>query len=93
MESKWQNSLGKSHINVIPTIQVYLLLTALNESLFKDLSTPAIKLYNWNLVSEAMMRVGIPLDNDIKGLIVNGDTEMLVEALKDIYQAENVRME
>ena len=31
------------------------------------------------------MRVGIPLDNDIKGLIVNGDTEMLAEAIKDIY--------
>jgi len=51
----------------------------------KDSSTPASRLYNWNILSEAMKKMGITLDSDIKGLIVSGDTQMLAEILKDIY--------
>jgi len=32
-----------------------------------------------------MKKMGITLDSDIKGLIVSGDTQMLAEILKDIY--------
>lgn len=30
--------------------------------------------------------MNLPLDNDIKGLIVQGDCEMINELLKDVYQ-------
>lgn len=51
----------------------------------KDSSTLATRLYNWNILSDAMKKMGISLDKDIKSLIVSGDTQMLAEVLKDIF--------
>ena len=38
-------------------------------------------------------RIGFFLDQDIKGLLVSGDAEMVNEVLKDIYENENSRQE
>lgn len=39
----------------------------------KDSSTPAARVYNWNILSDAMKKMGMSLDSDIKGLVVSGD--------------------
>ena len=57
------------------------------------MSTPGIRLYNWNLVSDTFNKLNIPFDNDIKGLIIQGDKEMINEVLKDIMETENSRNE
>jgi hypothetical protein len=57
------------------------------------MSTPGIRLYNWNLISDAFSKLNIPFDNDIKGLIIQGDKEMINEVLKDVMDTENSRNE
>lgn len=57
----------------------------------KQAQTPAAKLYNWNILSQALELVGIVLDPDTKSLIIAGDTDMIIEVLKQIYNAENIR--
>lgn len=56
----------------------------------KDQNSLGIKLYNWNILSEAFQKLAIPFDNDIKTLIVQGDTEMINEVLKDVI-ASNLK--
>jgi hypothetical protein len=51
----------------------------------KDINSPTARLYNWNLLTERLKRIGIELDADIKSLIVGGDLEMVSEVLKDVY--------
>lgn len=55
---------------------------------FKDSSTPACRLYNWNIIGDGLKKIGIPLDADIKSLIVAGDIQLVAELLKDIYEQE-----
>lgn len=59
----------------------------------KDSNTTASRLYNWNLLTDAMKKMGISLDSDIKSLIVAGDTQMLAEVLKDIYEFDMNQLE
>ena len=54
----------------------------------KHAQTPAAKLYNWNIMSQALELVGIILDPDTKSLIIAGDREMLIEVLSQIYTEE-----
>jgi hypothetical protein len=49
----------------------------LNLDKLKDSNTPATRLYNWNIIAEAMKRLNFRLDNDIKSLIVGGDIDMI----------------
>ncbi|EAR95077.2 hypothetical protein TTHERM_00640050 (macronuclear) [Tetrahymena thermophila SB210] len=59
----------------------------------KDSNTAASRLYNWNILTDAMKKMGITLDQDIKSLIVAGDTQMLAEVLKDIYEFDMNQLE
>lgn len=53
----------------------------------KDSITPATKVYNWNLISKALESAGIPLEEDLKSLIIAGDLQIIVETLQQIYNA------
>ena len=53
----------------------------------KSQTTPHAKLYNWNVLSDAYKRLNIPIDPDLKNLIIGGDNEMVHEYLKEIYTA------
>ncbi|CAD8193441.1 unnamed protein product [Paramecium pentaurelia] len=55
----------------------------------KNQLTPGVKLFNWNILQDAFQKINLPLDNDIKNLIVNGDTEMMNELLKDMMELDN----
>ena len=55
----------------------------------KQALTPAAKLYNWNVLSQALELVGITLDPDTKSLIIAGDREMIIEVLFQLFTAEN----
>lgn len=59
-----------------------------NEWRLKENNTPTARLFNWNLLTEKLKRVGVELDSDIKGLIVGGDLEMVSEVVKDIYDLQ-----
>ena len=65
----------------------------LNLDKLKESSTPATRLYNWNLIADAMKKLGMSLDTDIKSLIVSGDGPMINELLKDINDYESNRLE
>lgn len=41
------------------------------------------------MISEALKKIGVTLDTDIKSLIISGDLQMINELLKDIYVSEN----
>ena len=57
-----------------------------NFSQFKDADSPAAKLYNWNIITDFLLKINFKLDNDIKSLIIAGDTDMIIELLKDLYE-------
>ena len=40
----------------------------------KDVTKPAEKLYNWNVLTKTFEMFSIPIDPDTKALIVAGDT-------------------
>ena len=52
----------------------------------KDGNSPAIKVYNWNLVKNAFGKIGIEVNKDMKELIIAGDGQIVEELLKDIKQ-------
>ena len=45
-------------------------------------------MFNWNIASDLLLRIGFPLDSDIKALLVQGDTEMVNEVLRDLMDVE-----
>ncbi len=47
--------------------------------------TPPGRLYNWNIIQEALEKLDIIVDNDVKSLIVARDNDMIDEVLKQIY--------
>ena len=53
----------------------------------KSNNLPSARLYNWNVISETMKKLGINMDPDIKSQIVQGDSDMLNEYLKDLYDS------
>ncbi|OMJ86867.1 hypothetical protein SteCoe_11498 [Stentor coeruleus] len=57
----------------------------------KQALTPAAKLYNWNILSQALQLFNINLDPDTKSLIIGGDREMLIEVLNQLYEAELIK--
>lgn len=56
-----------------------------NMKQLKDISSPAAKLYNWNIVADALSKFGYNLEPDIKSLIVAGDVDMIAELLRDLF--------
>jgi len=52
----------------------------------KSSNTPTDRLHNWNLISKALLHFKVRLDPDIKGLIVNGDLDVVLELLGELRQ-------
>ena len=53
----------------------------------KNAITPASKLYNWNIICEALKKMNIAVDQDIKSLVVAGDLDLINELLREVYKA------
>jgi len=51
--------------------------------------TPAAKLYNWGVITKTLESIGIPVEEDVKNLIISGDLQVVSELLKQIMNAEN----
>lgn len=45
--------------------------------------TPAARVYNWNIIQQSMNSINIPLDPEIKSLVISGDSDMINEFLKE----------
>lgn len=43
------------------------------------------RLFNWGVVQEEMFKLGVVLDPDMKNLLANGDQEVMVQTLEDIF--------
>lgn len=52
----------------------------------KNQSTPSSRLYNWNIISDLMKKMGLGLSEEMKGLIVNGDTPIMNEFFRDLFE-------
>ena len=52
----------------------------------KNNSTPASKLYNWNIICEALKKMNVAVDQDIKSLVVAGDLDLINELLREVYK-------
>lgn len=66
-------SLDKS---MIPQTNIDGLKTATKES---------SKLYNWNVVCDTLKKLQIDIDQDVKNLVVAGDTDMINDLLRELY--------
>ncbi len=62
------------------------LQTPPNLKQMKDANTPGAKVYNWNIVVEALAKMNYRVDADIKALIIAGDEDMILEVLKEVYR-------
>jgi hypothetical protein len=51
--------------------------TPLNLDNLKELNSPAAKIYNWNLLTQAFRKFNVTVDSDAKSLIVVGDQETI----------------
>ena len=51
----------------------------------KELYTPAARIYNWNILTEAFKKFNVIIEPDVKSLIISGDREMLLELLKELF--------
>ncbi|CAG9333687.1 unnamed protein product [Blepharisma stoltei] len=59
----------------------------------KPVTNLSAKLYNWNIIVQALQLLGVTIDPDTKSLIVAGDREMITEVLEQIYQAAKPQAE
>ena len=51
----------------------------------KTATNPSSKLYNWNVVCDTLRKLSIDIDQDVKSLIVSGDTDMINDILREIF--------
>jgi len=51
----------------------------------KDLNTPVAKLYNWNLLLPELRERGVQVDADMKVLIVAGDTDIVLDVIRQLH--------
>jgi hypothetical protein len=56
----------------------------------KENSTPAIRLYNWNLLSDALKILGQPLDYGEKSKLLNLEADSIQRVLKFLYSIRTV---
>jgi hypothetical protein len=54
----------------------------------KDSMASAAKLYNWSMIIKTLNNIGIPVEEDVKNLIIGGNLQVLSELLKQIMNAE-----
>ena len=53
----------------------------------KENNAPVAKLYNWNLLLPKLRQRGLDVDQDMKVLIVAGDTDIVVDLLEQLQKA------
>ena len=58
----------------------------------KENNAPVAKLYNWNLLLPRLRRHGLDVDQDMKVLIVAGDTDIVVDLLEQLNQISGARL-
>lgn len=51
----------------------------------KNLSNPATRVYNWNIITTSLKQMNFKLDGEIKSLIISGDIELIADLLKDLF--------
>ncbi|CAG9311360.1 unnamed protein product [Blepharisma stoltei] len=56
-------------------------------SALRNSNTASSRLFNWNLIIKALQSLEIPIDSDMKALIVAGDKQVVIEVIKMIYKA------
>lgn len=58
--------------------------TSLNA--MKNATTPSSKLHNWNIICEALQKINIEIDPDVKNVIIAGDLDAVHGILKEIME-------
>ena len=51
----------------------------------KTATNASSKLYNWNVICDTLKRLNIDIDQDVKSLILAGDTDMINDILRELY--------
>ena len=51
----------------------------------KEVTNASTKLYNWNTLLKAMEVLGVNIDQDVKSLIVAGDSALIVDVLTQLH--------
>lgn len=51
----------------------------------KEHQTPAIRLINWNLLSDTLKKMDMPIDAETKNSILAGDAQPVSELVKGVY--------
>ena len=60
-----------------------------NLQCLKSTTTASGKLYNWSILCDIFKKLNIPIDSQIKSLIVAGDIHLLNEILKELFTSFN----
>lgn len=58
---------------------------ALKLDSIKENSTPAIRLYNWNLITEALKKLGYTVDYSLKSRLLNLENEAMQSILNFLF--------
>lgn len=75
-----QTLLKKYNIPNSPSLS-----NSLSAQNFKQVTSPASRFYNWNMISESLKTWGFILDKETVNLIVLGDLPMINEFLKELF--------
>ncbi|CAK59353.1 unnamed protein product (macronuclear) [Paramecium tetraurelia] len=79
-------SLEEQFLNGIIVSQILKQFDSKIEVDVKQGNSNGIRLFNWNNVCRSLQQINITLDDDIKISIVKGDSQMLMQFLKELKQ-------
>ena len=68
------------------TISKLPLQTPPNLKQLKDTNSAGARVYNWNIIIDALGKMNYRVDGDIKTLIIAGDEDMILEVLKEVHR-------
>lgn len=80
--AQFQN--GRKFLEIAQALS-YIADRPLSAPVLKEGNTQTIRLQNWNLISPVYQDLGVPIEKEIKELIVSGDLQIINEFLKDVY--------
>ena len=78
---------GKLAISISKSMGKRVIFSNLDS--LKNFNTSSARIFNWNIVVEAFQKININIDNDFKNFLSSGDTSMIVELIKEIYNSVN----
>jgi hypothetical protein len=86
--NEWPSSLLKQLVSGTLALQILRRLAPNGTSLSKARleATPLARLQNWNEIVRGLSSYGIPMDPDVKTLIVAGDEHMAVDWLNELHR-------